>query len=108
MAILDTLKTLFGIKPDKNKLHEALWKSFYFDGIVTTPVDTPDAYLREGYAGNADVYAIITKIDAMRKRANAKAGENEAIPEIRHGRKRRGNGSRTDKIPEQSQPSYVF
>lgn len=72
MAILDTLKTLFGIKPDKNKLHEALWESFYFDGIVTTPVDTPDAYLREGYAGNADVYAIISKIDAMRKRAKMK------------------------------------
>ncbi len=72
MAILDTLKTLFGLKPDKNKLHEALWKSYYFDGIVNVPMDTPDAYLKEGYAGNADVYAIISKIDAMRKRAKMK------------------------------------
>jgi HK97 family phage portal protein len=72
MAILDAFKTLFGIKPDKNKLNQALWQSFYFDGIATVPVDTPDAYLREGYAGNSDVYAIISKIDAMRKRAKMK------------------------------------
>jgi HK97 family phage portal protein len=72
MTILDTFKTLFGIKPDKNKLNRALYESFYFDGIVTLPLDNPDSYLRQGYAGNADVYSIIQKIDSMRKRAKLK------------------------------------
>jgi HK97 family phage portal protein len=72
MTILDTFRTLFGIKPDKNKLNRALYESFYFDGIVTVPIDNPDSYLRQGYAGNADVYSIISKIDGMRRRAKLK------------------------------------
>lgn len=87
MAILDAFKTLFGIKPDKNKLYQSLWESYYYDGAITLPADTPDAYLREGFAGNADVYSIITRIDNMRKRAKLKlyrkleTEENEEIKE---------------------------
>lgn len=72
MSILETFKTLFGIKPEKNKLNRALYESFYFDGIATMPTDNPDSYLRQGYAGNADVYSIVNKIDQMRKRAKLK------------------------------------
>jgi hypothetical protein len=85
MTILDTFKTLFGIKPDKNKLYRALYENYYFEGIVTLPMDNPDSYLRQGYAGNADVYSIIQKIDSMRKRAKLKlykkleTEENEEI-----------------------------
>lgn len=69
-AALDII--LKGIEPSKNQLNRALYEMRMFPGTVTYPSDTPDAYLKEGYAGNSDTYSIINRIDQMRKQAKLK------------------------------------
>lgn len=66
------LQVLLGIQPSQNQLFRALYEAKLFSGTVTYPTDNPDAYLKEGYAGNSDTYSIINRIDQMRKQAKLK------------------------------------
>jgi HK97 family phage portal protein len=76
---------IFGIQPSENMLNRALYDMRVISGIATFPEDNLDSYIKEGYAGNADVYSIISRIDNMRKQAKLKLyrrlseGENEEV-----------------------------
>lgn len=48
-----------------NKLFKSLFNLRIYAGQATTMPDDPDAYLKEGYAGNIDVFSIIGRITRM-------------------------------------------
>lgn len=79
----EILNVLFS--PVKNQLNRALYEYRFFNGQAVIPADNPDAYLTEGYAGNSDIYSIITRVDNMRKQAKLKLyrrikdGENDEV-----------------------------
>ena len=55
--------------PDQNQLLKALFQYKISAGIATPIDDTPDAYIKQGYSGNADVYSIISRIIRMSTQA---------------------------------------
>ena len=79
----EILNILFA--PVKNQLNRALYEYRMFNGQAVIPADNPDAYLTEGYAGNSDIYSIISRVDSMRKQAKLKLyrqikdGENDEV-----------------------------
>ena len=56
-------------EPQQNTLLESLYKWQLHAGTATTILDNPTTYLREGYVGNPDVYAIINRIVRMASQA---------------------------------------
>jgi len=48
-----------------NKLFKSLFNLRIYAGQATTMPDNPDAYLKDGYAGNIDVFSIIGRITRM-------------------------------------------
>jgi HK97 family phage portal protein len=67
MALLDFL-----LKPAKNKLQKAVYQYWLNSGQANIMPDNADAYIEQGYMGNAGVYSILTRIDQMRKQAELK------------------------------------
>lgn len=51
--------------PGDNQLLKALFQFKIFSGIATPIDDNPDAYIKQGYSGNSDVYSIISRITMM-------------------------------------------
>jgi len=64
MAILNFIPSVW-----LKKLFQALYQYEIHDGVVNIMPDDPDQYLKQGYLGNTSVYAIINRIDQMRKQA---------------------------------------
>lgn len=67
-----------------NRLNEAVWKYHVYDGQVNYVQDNPAAYILEGYAGNAGLYAIINRVDMMSRQARLvlkrkQAGEDAVL-----------------------------
>ena len=60
---------LDSISQSRNKLLRAVYEFWVHSGVVNVMQDDPDQYIYQGYSGNADVYSIISRIDAMRKQA---------------------------------------
>lgn len=51
------------------KINQAFYQYWISSGVANTIPNSFDSYIENGYAANADVYSIITRIDAMRKQA---------------------------------------
>ena len=66
-----TLRKSFAdiIDPSRNTLLKALYSTKIMSGIASYMNDTPEAYIRQGYTGNADVYSIINRIVRMSSQA---------------------------------------
>lgn len=57
------------IDPSRNQLLKAIYSTRIMSGIASYMDDSPDAYLKQGYTGNADVYSIINRIISMSSQA---------------------------------------
>lgn len=62
------------LKPNKlqNTVNRAIYEYWIHSGIVNQIPDDPTEYIEKGYQSNTSVYAIISRIDAMRKQAKMK------------------------------------
>lgn len=72
MKILPTsVKSYFDkiFNPAGNKLLESIFQWQIHQGVATPLIDAPEAYLTQGYMGNADVYSIINRIIRMASQA---------------------------------------
>lgn len=57
------------LKPNLNKLHQAVYQYWVSSGVANMIPNTFSGYMTNGYTTNADVYSIISRVDAMRKQA---------------------------------------
>jgi HK97 family phage portal protein len=67
MGLLDFVPSIF-----RKKLYQALYTYEIHSGQANLMPDNAISYIQNGYAGNASVYSIINRIDAMRKQAYLK------------------------------------
>ena len=82
MGLLDFIPSVF-----RKKLYSALYQHEIHSGQANIMPDNAISYIQNGYAGNASVYSIITRIDNMRKQAylklykKNKSGELDEVTE---------------------------
>ena len=67
MGLLDFIPSVF-----RKKLYTALYQYDIHTGQANIMPENAVSYIQNGYAGNASVYSIITRIDNMRKQAYLK------------------------------------
>lgn len=69
-------------KPIDETYLRALWRSMISAGTMTEIQDKADAYIEEGYQGNADIYSIVRRYVTMSRQASMELRRKKSDGEI--------------------------